>query len=539
MRRFGSSGDAAGGGADAAEGPPRRAPGLLRRMEHQRQALHRGKSRHHLTSYSVACWLVQLVCMLQSVAFSAAPVFAVAAVWFVAFALAALVFCCCRCCRGGGGTAASDYTYSRKTFVASLLLVLAFTAAAVVACAVLYDGQGKLDGSTSATLRYVVNQSDGAAASLRGFAGFIQTAKAAGGSAAALPQDLVSKVDEVAGRVGAAADELNERTASNARKIRTVLDTTRKILIGVAAVMLVLAFLGLVFSLAGLESVVRFLVFLGWILVTVTFILSGVFLLLHNVVGDTCVAMEEWVLRPQNNTALDDILPCADAAATTDALRRSKEVNQQLVAQLNSALNFANANNVSAQVGPPLYYNQSGPPVPFLCNPYRADLTDRACAVGEVPAADAPQAWQGFVCRTTGAPGSEICATVGRLTPAMYSQALAVANASDGLVGYGPVLAGLADCTFVRRTFETVVADSCPGLRRYSGRVYQALLAVAAGVMAAAVAWLVHSRERRRRREAVRFRVSPYRLPIDDKSLLKSPRRPYRRAESRGGITMR
>ena len=261
-------------------------------------------------------------------------------------------------------------------------------------------------------------------------------------------------------------------------------------------------------------------------------------LLCFSVVGDTCVAMEEWVLSPQNNTALDDILPCADAAATTEALRRSKEVNHQLVDTLNSLLSsVANANNVSSQAGPPLYYNQSGPPVPLLCNPYRADLTDRPCAAGEVPAADAPQAWPRYICRTTTAPsgGSEICATVGRLTPAMYSQALAVANASDGLVGYGPVLAGLADCTFVRRTFETVVADSCPGLRRYSGRVYQALLAVAVGVMAAVVAWLVHYRERRRRREAVRFRVSPYRLPIDEKSLLKSPRRPYRRAESGAG----
>ncbi|CAM0909218.1 unnamed protein product [Alopecurus aequalis] len=509
-------------------------------MEHQRQALHRSKFIRFSFS-TVLLWLhcSTYVCAhasVQSVAFSAAPVFAAAAVWLVAFALASIVACCCRCCHG---KTASDYTYSRKTFAVSLLLVLAFTAAAVVGCAVLYDGQGKLHGSTTATLRYVVNQSDNAAASLRGFAGFIETAKAAGGTTVALPPDLGRKVDDVAAKVGAAADELSARTASNARKIRTALDTTRKILIGVSAVMLVLAFLGLVFSLAGMESVVRFLVFLGWILVTATFILSGVFLLLHNVVGDTCVAMEEWVLRPQNNTALDDILPCADAAATTDALRRSKEVNQQLVDKLNGLLSsVANANNVSSQVGPPLYYNQSGPPVPLLCNPYRPDLSDRPCAAGEVPATDAPQAWQRYVCRPTTAPGgSEICATVGRLTPAMYSQALAVVNASDGLVGYGPVLAGLADCTFVRRTFETIVADSCPGLRRYSGRVYQALLAVAVGVMAAVVVWLVHSRERRRRHDAIRFRVSPYRLPIDEKSLLKSPRRPYRRAES--GVVMR
>ncbi|KAM3214901.1 hypothetical protein ACQJBY_067071 [Aegilops geniculata] len=476
---------------------------------------------------------------IASVAFSAAPVFAAAAVWLVGFALAALVACCCRCCRGSP-TRDDDYSYSRRTFAASLLLLLAFTATAIIGCAVLYDGQAKLDGSTSATLRYVVRQSDGAAASLRGFAGFIETAKASGG--AAMPRDLGAKVDQVASRVGAAADELAARTASNARKIRTVLDTTRKILIGVAAVMLVLAFLGLVFSLAGLNSVVRFLVFLGWILVTATFILGGVFLLLHNAVGDTCVAMEEWVLRPpgsSNGTALDDILPCADAAATSEALRRSKEVNHQLVATLNDVLaNVSNANAFPPGSGPPLNYNQSGPPVPLLCSPYRADLSARPCAAGEVPAAFAPQAWRGHVCQASGAPGQsqETCATPGRLTPSMYAQALAVANASAGLVGYGPALAELADCTFVRRTFEAVVADGCPGLRRHSGRVYRALVAVAVAVAAAVAAWVVHTRERRRRREAVRFRVSPYRLPIEDKSLLKSPRRPYRRAESGGLI---
>nr|XP_051203573.1 uncharacterized protein LOC127317086 [Lolium perenne] len=79
---------------------------------------------------------------IASVAFSAAPAFAAAAVWFVAFALAGLVACCCRCCRGG---TISDYSYSRKKFAVSLILVLAFTAAAVIGCAVLYDGQGKLD----------------------------------------------------------------------------------------------------------------------------------------------------------------------------------------------------------------------------------------------------------------------------------------------------------------------------------------------------------------------------------------------------------
>ncbi|KQK16791.2 hypothetical protein BRADI_1g30640v3 [Brachypodium distachyon] len=462
---------------------------------------------------------------IASVAFSAAPVFAVGAVWFIAVAAAGLVACCCCCCCSRGSS--SDYSYSRTIFTVSLVLLLTFTATAIVGCAVLYNGQGKLHESTKATVAYVVRQSDGAVASLRGFTRFIEKAKEDGGvgGTALLSPELRANVDRVAARVDAAADELATRTKSNARKIRTALDTTRKILIGVASVMLVLAFLGLVFSLAGMQSLVRF------------------------AVGDTCVAMEEWGRRPQDRTALDDILPCADTAATSEALRRSKEVNHQLVASLNNVLaDIANANNVPPQAGPPIYYNQSGPPVPLLCNPYHADLTARSCSAGEVPAADAQQVWQGFVCRRLtagGAQGPDVCATVGRLTPAMYSQALTVANASEGLVNYGPVLADLADCTFVRRTFRTIVREGCPGLRRHSGRVYQALLVVSAAMAAAAAAWLVHSRERRRRSEATRFRVSPYRLPIDEKSLLKSPRRPYRRAgsssssspvrESRGG----
>jgi len=67
---------------------------------------------------------------VQSAGFSAAPVFVLAALWFVAVAAAALLACCCRCCRGdrGGG---SNYSYSRRVFAITLVLLIVFTAAAV------------------------------------------------------------------------------------------------------------------------------------------------------------------------------------------------------------------------------------------------------------------------------------------------------------------------------------------------------------------------------------------------------------------------
>ena len=101
--------------------------------------------------------------------------------------------------------------------------------------------------------------------------------------------------------------------------------------------------------------------------------------------------MDEWVVQPQGHTALDDILPCADAAVTAEALRRSEEVNYQLVAKLNELVSNVSNRNVLPQAGPPLYYNQSGSPVPLLCNPYNADLSGRRCAAGEVTADNAQQ----------------------------------------------------------------------------------------------------------------------------------------------------
>ncbi|KAB8086168.1 hypothetical protein EE612_009324, partial [Oryza sativa] len=140
------------------------------------------------------------------------------------------------------------------------------------------------------------------------------------------------------------------------------------------------------------------LVFLGWILVAATLLLCVTFLLLHNVVGDTCAAMGEWVQRPQARTALDDILPCVDTAAAADALARSKDVTHHLVTVLNGVI--ANVSNAAADgLPPPLYYNQSGPPVPLLCSP------GERCAPGEVDLAAAPRAWRERVCRTTRAGG--------------------------------------------------------------------------------------------------------------------------------------
>ena len=100
--------------------------------------------------------------------------------------------------------------------------------------------------------------------------------------------------------------------------------------------------------------------------------------------------MDEWVQNPTAHTALDDILPCVDNATAQETLLRTKDVTYQLVTVVNTVItNVSNINFAPNFV--PLYFNQSGPLVPVLCNPFNADLTARQCSAGEVDLDNATQ----------------------------------------------------------------------------------------------------------------------------------------------------
>ncbi|CAI0629530.1 unnamed protein product [Linum tenue] len=427
-----------------------------------------------------------------SVSGTAAPFFSIAGVWFVVFGISLVFTClCCCCCRR------EPYGYSRTCYAISLVLLILFTIAAIAGCAVLYTGQGKFIGITSDTLDYVVSQADVTAESLKNVSGYLAAAKSIGVDSIFLPPDMRGKLDGLVAKANSSGNTLSSRTQDNRKKIKDGLNSVRLALVILAAVMLALAFLGFLFSILGMTCLVYFsLVILGWILVAGTFILCGVFLLLHNVVADTCVAMDDWVQHPTAKTAMDDFIPCVDNATAQETLVQSKQVSFQLVNIVDNVLaNFSNR-DFPPQLGPPLNYNQSGPLVPVLCNPFNSDLTVKDCAPGEVGYHNATEAWKAYVCQVS---STGICTTPGRLTPSLYSQMASAVNVSYGLYRYGPFLVELEDCTFARRTFTDISNSYCPHLRRYTQWIYVGLVVVSAAVMLSLIFWVVYARERRHR----------------------------------------
>lgn len=435
-----------------------------------------------------------------SVATTALPFFVIAAAWFVFFAMCLFVICIRHCCCG-----VDSYGYSRTAYALSLILLIFFTIAAIVGCVVLYTGQGKFHSSTTSTLDYVVKQANFTAENLRNVSDYLAAAKTVGVDSVFLPADAQTTISSTQTKINSSAASLSTKTQDNSKKIQDGLDSMRLALIIIAAVMLFLAFLGFLFSILGLQCLVYSLVILGWILVTGTFILCGVFHLLHNVVGDTCVAMDQWVQNPTAHTALDDILPCADNATAQETLLRTKDVTYKLANVVNGIITNVTNKNYPPFAGP-LYFNQSGPLVPLLCSPFNSDLSDRQCVAGEVDLHNATQVWKNYTCQVS---SSGICTSTGRLTPQIYSQMAAAVNVSYGLYRYGPFLINLEDCTFVRNTFTTISDNHCPGLRHYSQWIYIGLVMVSGAVMLSLIFWVVYARERRHRVYTKQFMTGP------------------------------
>lgn len=150
-----------------------------------------------------------------------------------------------------------------------------------VGCLVLNAGQEAFHASTINTVDYVVGQGNLTVDNLRNFAGSLAAAKNIGVDQIFLPVDVQRKIDVVEERLNSSANEFSARIVHNSDKIKNVVDRMQYYLMAVGVIMHGLAVLGLLFSILGVQFLVSLLVIAGWMLVTVTLMMAGVFVLLH------------------------------------------------------------------------------------------------------------------------------------------------------------------------------------------------------------------------------------------------------------------
>ncbi|XP_028555279.1 uncharacterized protein LOC110092209 isoform X4 [Dendrobium catenatum] len=267
---------------------------------------------------------------------------------------------------------------------------------------------------------------------------------------------------------------------------------SRVVLILVAAIMLLLALTGFALSILGHKQAIYAFTSIGWLLVTATLVLFGVFVILKNTIGDTCTAMNEWVHYPHTETALSNILPCVDLKTTNRTLYQSKEVILQLVSVVNSVIrSVANSNNASSKSS--VFFNQSGAEMPLLCSPYDSKLQLRHCQPHEVSFSNASLVWKNYICEIS---KSGYCTGVGRISPNMYTQLVIAVNASYALDHYTPLLLSLQDCKFVRESFNTITTNYCTFLEQDLSMVNAGLVLISIGVILCLFLWILYVNRR-------------------------------------------
>ncbi|KAG6715218.1 hypothetical protein I3842_05G239800 [Carya illinoinensis] len=441
-----------------------------------------------------------------SVGFTGAPAFVLAVLWFISFGLCLVIH---HCCGWRINIKGKESHHSQRI---CLILLMIFTCAAVIGCILLSVGQDEFHGEVLRTLNYVVNQSDYTVKTLRNVTEYLSLAKNISVAQVFLPSDVMDDIDKLNLDLNTAADTLTEKTSTNSVKIKKVFNAVRSALITVAAVMLLLALIGLILSILGHKHAIHIFIISGWLLVAITFVLCGVFVVLNNTVSDTRMAMEEWVEFPHAETALSNILPCVDQRTTNQTLVQSKKVINQIVNVVNEFIYTSADTNPSQDNS--YYYNQSGPLMPPLCYPYDSQLQDRMCGPQEVSVANASAVWKSYICEVS---ESGLCTTVGRVTPNIYTQLVAAVNESYALEHYTPPLLNLQDCNFVRDTFRIITISYCPPLGHYIKIVNAGLGMISVGVLLCLVLWILYTN--RPQREEVFVKLS---LQIKGSSTYKS-----------------
>ncbi|WRX27824.1 hypothetical protein QQP08_020311 [Theobroma cacao] len=144
---------------------------------------------------------------VESVGFTAAPLFLIAAFWFLGFGMCLLVITLCHCC-----CRRQHYDYSQTIYLLSLFFLTLFTIAAVIGCIVLYVGQGKFHTSTTVTLEYVVEQADTTVDKLKNVSEYLEAAKQIQVNQIFLPPNIQGNIERVDKKINDSAKILERKS---------------------------------------------------------------------------------------------------------------------------------------------------------------------------------------------------------------------------------------------------------------------------------------------------------------------------------------
>ncbi|KAM0940095.1 putative transmembrane protein [Dioscorea sansibarensis] len=400
----------------------------------------------------------------------------VAAVWLVFGIVYAVILLIKSICFTGKQRNRIRLPHSNRCSFWPILSVLVFTILAIVASGVVLGGSSKFHSRAKTVKNIIVRTAEEASNTIHNVTGAAQ----------AMQDDMVlygdlagsTNLNATSKKLNDEADNIQRKAIKNMRLVNKGLKILKAVTIVTVTLNLVVVLALLVFLIARtwpkmLRRAFNLLIIICWLLTFLFWLYFGLYYFLNKFAGDTCIALNEYQLDPQNST-LGSILPCRPSAKSV--LRDAGEGIHDIINQVNA--------NISA------LQSLSLPGLQYVCNPFSGppDYTYQPenCSSNTIQIGDIPQVLKRYTCSNN---GSNDC--VGEfISTTDYNRAVVYTNSLQNILNSYPSVERLVNCQLVKDAFSEILVNHCKPLKRDVHVTWGALAALSTVMVILILAWI-------------------------------------------------
>ncbi|KAJ1275573.1 hypothetical protein BS78_05G146100 [Paspalum vaginatum] len=267
------------------------------------------------------------------------------------------------------------------------------------------------------------------------------------------------------------AVEIQEKAEKNMRLVSMGINTLELLTILCVTLNLVIVMVLLLGRPLRLQKLCCLCMAICWILTALFWLYFGLYHFFDKFTGDTCVALDEYQLNPQNST-LGTIIPCSEKLSADVILHDVGAGIHDIIDQVNSNIYTIKSEYTVKQLD-------------YICNPFSGPPEYRYrpenCPIGAATIGDIPQILKRLTCSDFG--GGANCRPADLSSAIDYDKVQSYTSSIQNVLDIFPGTERLVSCELVKAGFADIVSNQCAPLRRGARTAWAALAALSAAMV--------------------------------------------------------
>ncbi|TVU25899.1 hypothetical protein EJB05_28418 [Eragrostis curvula] len=362
----------------------------------------------------------------------------------------------------------TDFDYFLERYeILTVILCILLTVFVIVASAVTIRGTVQFHSRAKAVKEIIGSTALEATATIYNITGAIEmmqnTSKLYNYSSQAW--DHLNSTVEV---LNSEAVEIQEKAEKNMRLVSKGINTLEAVTILTDTLNLAAVLLLLVGWPLRLKKTCSMCIAFCWILTSLLWMYFGLYYFFDKFAGDTCLALDEYQLNPQNST-LGSIIPCSEKLNGNVILHDVGAGIHDIINQVNSNIYTIKSEYAVKQLD-------------YICNPFSGppeyQYRPENCPSGAATIGDIPLILKRLTCSDFG--GGANCAGADLSSAIDYDKVQSYTSSIQNVLDIFPGTQRLVSCELVKAGFAEIVGGQCAPLRRGARTAWAALAALSA-----------------------------------------------------------